>query len=130
MRAQTHALVVVLSRKGLLSVDELRRGVCGLPGVSFQATLMLFLYRIVRAQTHALVVVLSRKGLLSVDELRRGVEGLPAAAYLVRPYYEKWARALTAILLERRVLSRAELDAALGPANDVDPPVQCATLSE
>lgn len=88
------------------------------------------MYPVVRAQTHALVVVLSRKGLLTVDELRRGLEGLPPAAYLALPYYTKWARALTAILLERGVLSRAELDAALGPADEGDPPVQCALLLE
>lgn len=69
------------------------------------------------------MVVLSRKGLLSVDELRRGLEGLPPAAYQTLPYYEKWARALIAIVLERGVLSRAELDAALGPLETEDPSV-------
>ncbi len=71
-------------------------------------------------------MVLSRKGLLTVDELRRSVEGLPAAAYATLPYYTKWARALTALMLERGVLSRADIDAALGPVETEDPPVLCA----
>lgn len=77
-------------------------------------------------QTHALVVVLSRKGLLTVDELRRSLEGLPAAAYQTLPYYTKWARALTSLALERGILARADIDAALGPLETEDPPVLCA----
>ncbi len=72
-------------------------------------------------------MVLSRKGLLTVDELRRSVEGLPAAAYRTLPYYTKWARALTSLMLERGVLLRADVDAALGPVEMEDPPVLCAT---
>eukprot|EP00775_Hariotina_reticulata_P002626 gene2626-2927_t len=57
--------------------------------------------------------LLVQKGLMSLDELRRATEQLPA--YEELSYYEKWAAAGTAIAIERGTISRAELDAQLGP---------------
>ena len=65
-------------------------------------------------RTHAVVWRLLQKGLLTLDELRRAVEALPDAE-AARSYYEKWAAATTAVLLERGAISRQALDARLGP---------------
>ncbi|GBF90736.1 nitrile hydratase subunit alpha [Raphidocelis subcapitata] len=65
-------------------------------------------------RTHAVVWRLLARGHLTLDELRRAVEGLPEAE-AARSYYEKWAAAAAEVCLERGVLSRADLDAALGP---------------
>lgn len=52
-------------------------------------------------------------GLMRVDELRRGIETLGEATYNAEPYYGKWARSLAAIMIEKGVLSRSELDAKI-----------------
>ena len=57
--------------------------------------------------------ILGAKGVMSVDELRRGIESIPEADYLRLGYYERWIRSITANLLERGVVSEAELRAAL-----------------
>jgi Nitrile hydratase beta subunit len=75
-------------------------------------------------QTHALVGLTSAKGFLTVDELRRGVEALPPAAYEGLSYYEKWARSLAVILMERGVLTAAEVDSVMGSSNDAPVPVR------
>ena len=47
-------------------------------------------------------------------QLRRGIEGLPPKQVAGFSYYEKWAASAAEILLERRIISRHDLDAALG----------------
>jgi hypothetical protein len=66
-------------------------------------------------QIHALLVVLAnhKPSLITTDELRRAVEGLEPQAYINWGYYEKWGAAITAILLERHVITQRELDDAL-----------------
>ena len=62
---------------------------------------------------HALLVVLSTKkpqALASTDELRRCVEALEPAVYNSWGYYDRWSVALANILLERGVITQAELD--------------------
>ncbi len=61
----------------------------------------------------ALRQLLSAKGLMTVDELRRGIEAIPEADYHALSYYERWMRSITATLLRRGVLDRAELHARL-----------------
>jgi hypothetical protein len=56
--------------------------------------------------------ILGQKRIMSVDELRRGIESLPEADYLGLSYYERWLRSITAILLEKSVITEAELLAA------------------
>lgn len=65
-------------------------------------------------EVDAIRQILGAKQVMSVDELRRGIEALPEAEYLRLSYYERWTRAITAILLEKGVFSEAELSAALG----------------
>jgi len=57
----------------------------------------------------ALMTLLSRHGLLRVDELRRNIEGLGARAYDRMSYYERWMAAVSAILIERGVISIDDL---------------------
>ncbi len=52
-------------------------------------------------------------GLMRVDELRRGIETLGAETYNAEPYYGKWARSLSKIMIEKGVLSQSELDAKI-----------------
>ena len=54
--------------------------------------------------------VLGDKGLVGVDELRRAIEGLPPERYETLSYYQRWAEAVEALLIEKGVLTSAELD--------------------
>ena len=47
--------------------------------------------------------------LLRVDELRRSIEALGADAYDKYSYYERWMSAISEVMLEKGVISVAEL---------------------
>ena len=49
------------------------------------------------------------KRYFTVDEHRRAIESLPPAAYDAMAYYEKWSVALAQCLLQRGVITSAEL---------------------
>ena len=57
--------------------------------------------------------VLGDKGLVGVDELRRAIEGLSPERYQALSYYERWAEAVEALLVEKAVVTAAELDAVM-----------------
>ena len=59
----------------------------------------------------ALVMVLINgdQKLLKVDELRRGIEAIGPDAYDRYSYYERWMESVTHLLLEKKVLTVAEL---------------------
>ncbi len=57
--------------------------------------------------------VLGEKGLVGVDELRRAIEGLTPDRYESLSYYERWTEAVEALLIEKGVLTAAELDATM-----------------
>lgn len=48
---------------------------------------------------------------VTVDELRRGIEALPPKLYDSLTYYERWIASLTNIIVEKGVLTRAEIEA-------------------
>eukprot|EP01062_Namystynia_karyoxenos_P028961 TRINITY_DN21850_c0_g2_i1.p1 TRINITY_DN21850_c0_g2~~TRINITY_DN21850_c0_g2_i1.p1 ORF type:complete len:501 (+),score=166.53 TRINITY_DN21850_c0_g2_i1:74-1504(+) len=73
-------------------------------------------------QIHALLGLLGTQGLMTADELRRCIEALEPEVYRTASYYEKWAVSITTNLLERGVITNAELDAELGPAEEPEPP--------
>jgi len=50
-----------------------------------------------------------RKRLMTVDELRKNIEALPPETYERLSYYEKWITSLTQTLIQRGVISTAEL---------------------
>ena len=67
-------------------------------------------------EVDALRQVLGQKRIMSVDELRRGIEAIPEAEYHRLSYYQRWMRSITSILLEKGVITEAELGAALEAA--------------
>jgi len=58
----------------------------------------------------ALHQVLGQKGLRSTDEMRRAIESLEPDRYESLSYYEKWAAALEILMVEKGILSVAEID--------------------
>jgi Nitrile hydratase beta subunit len=57
----------------------------------------------------AMGVVLSQKRLLSVDQRRRAIETLTPQAYDELAYYERWVIALGQTLIQRGIITSAEL---------------------
>jgi hypothetical protein len=53
--------------------------------------------------------VKAKKRLVTVDELRKNIESLAPDAYDRLAYYEKWITALTQSLLQRGVITTADL---------------------
>ena len=66
-----------------------------------------------RKAVDALLYLLSdpSRRIMTVDELRRTIEALPPTDYARLGYYEKWMTAIAAILVEKGVLSRGDIDA-------------------
>ena len=54
-----------------------------------------------------------RKRLMTVDELRKNIETLPPETYDRLSYYEKWITSLTQTLIQRGVITTAELAAKM-----------------
>ena len=65
--------------------------------------------------------VLGDKGLLGVDELRRAIEGLSPERYESLSYYERWTEAVEALLIEKGVLTAAELDTVMARQENNSP---------
>lgn len=57
----------------------------------------------------AMAVLLGRKRRLTVDERRRAIETLTPQAYDALGYYERWVVALGQTLIQRGVITSAEL---------------------
>jgi Nitrile hydratase beta subunit len=57
----------------------------------------------------AMAVVLSQKRLLNVDQRRRAIESLTPQAYDALGYYERWVVALGQSLIQRGIVTSAEL---------------------
>ena len=57
----------------------------------------------------AMVQLLRLGGKITVDEIRKNIEALPPEAYDKLAYYEKWVTSLTQTLIQRGVISTAEL---------------------
>jgi hypothetical protein len=57
----------------------------------------------------AMGVVLGRKRLVTVDERRRAIETLAPQAYDSLAYYERWVVALGQTLIQRGLITTAEL---------------------
>jgi hypothetical protein len=60
-------------------------------------------------RTHALLLLLAQRNLVNVDELRRGIEALGQAEYDRLSYYEKWITSITNTLLQKGIVTQAEL---------------------
>ena len=57
----------------------------------------------------AMVQLLRLGGKITVDELRKNIEALPPEAYDKLSYYEKWISSLTQTMIQRGVITSAEL---------------------
>ena len=57
----------------------------------------------------AMAVLLGRKRRLTVDERRRAIETLAPQAYDALTYYERWVVALGQTMLQRGIITSAEL---------------------
>ena len=55
--------------------------------------------------------VLGAQGIRTTDEMRRAIESLPPERYEALSYYEKWTAALEILLIEKGILTAAEIDA-------------------
>jgi hypothetical protein len=54
-----------------------------------------------------------KQRLMTVDELRKNIESLPPETYDRSAYYEKWITSLTQTLIQRGVITTAELAAKM-----------------
>ena len=61
-----------------------------------------------------LVGLTGKKRRMTVDELRKNIESLPPETYDRTAYYEKWITSLTQTLIQRGVITTAELAAKMG----------------
>ena len=62
----------------------------------------------------AVVGALRGKGLMRTDEMRRGIEAIEPGKYESIGYYARWAESVEAILVEKGVLTREEIDGKMG----------------
>ena len=53
---------------------------------------------------------LGAKGIKRTDEMRRAREEMDAAAYREMSYYERWIASMEAILIEKKNLTKEEID--------------------
>lgn len=58
----------------------------------------------------AVTILLDKKGVKTTDEHRRAQENLPPDKYKTLGYYERWTAATEALLVEKGVLTREEID--------------------
>lgn len=63
-------------------------------------------------RTDALLMLLTspEKRVMRVDELRRAIESLAPDAYEKLGYYERWITAIEALMIEKGILTREEID--------------------
>jgi len=68
-------------------------------------------YALWEKRVDAMLVLLSdnKRRLMNTDMLRRGIESLPPDAYDRMSYYERWMHSIRTMMLERGVVTEAEL---------------------
>ena len=68
-------------------------------------------YALWEKRVDAMLVLLSdnKRRLMNTDMLRRGIESLPPDAYARMSYYERWMHSIRTMMLERGVVTEAEL---------------------
>ena len=67
-------------------------------------------YSMWEKRTDAMLRCLWERGILNVDEHRRAIESIEPGAYETLSYYERWLVALESLLIEKGILTRAEID--------------------
>jgi nitrile hydratase len=64
------------------------------------------------ARIYAVHLALLRRGVYGLDEHRDAIERLPPARYLAASAYERWLEAIETLVVEKGLISAADLDAA------------------
>jgi Nitrile hydratase beta subunit len=68
-------------------------------------------YSMWEKRTDAMLRVLTRdRHIIRVDELRRAIESIPPKDYETMTYYERWITAIETLIIEKGLLTRAEID--------------------
>jgi hypothetical protein len=67
-------------------------------------------YSMWEKRTDAIRGLLGAKGLIRTDELRRAVESIEPGQYAQLSYYERWIIGVEALLVEKGLLTREEID--------------------
>ena len=68
-------------------------------------------YAMWEKQTDAMLRILTRdQHIIRVDELRRAIESISPKDYETMSYYERWITAIEALIIEKGLLSREEID--------------------
>jgi hypothetical protein len=67
-------------------------------------------YSMWEKQTDAIRGVLGAKHIIRTDELRRAIESIEPQRYEQLSYYERWLVAIEALLVEKSLLTHAEID--------------------
>jgi Nitrile hydratase beta subunit len=66
----------------------------------------------------ALLGALREHHVTRVDEMRRAIEDMPADDYRRLGYFEKWAVAVSTLVVEKGLMSRAEIDRRIAAIKD------------
>jgi hypothetical protein len=116
------SLAQSLIERGLITTEELARkmhevGARGVHDMGGEAAGRVEYeehdYELWERRVDALMTILSGiKGprrLITVDELRKNIERLPPDAYQRMSYYERWVTSITQTLIQRGVITTAEL---------------------
>lgn len=64
----------------------------------------------------AMFAAVAGGGFFNVDEFRYAIERMDPVHYLSSSYYEHWLHALELLMIEKGIITRSELDAALANA--------------
>jgi len=68
-------------------------------------------YAMWEKRTDAMLRLLTRdRHIIRVDELRRAIESIPPKNYETMSYYERWITAIEALIIEKGLLSREDID--------------------
>jgi nitrile hydratase subunit beta len=68
-------------------------------------------YAMWEKRTDAMLRVLTRdQHIIRVDELRRAIESISPKDYETMSYYERWITAIEALIIEKGLLSREDID--------------------
>jgi nitrile hydratase subunit beta len=67
-------------------------------------------YSMWEKRTDAIRGVLGAKRIIRTDELRRAIESIDSAQYERLSYYERWITGVEALLIEKGLLTREEID--------------------
>jgi nitrile hydratase subunit beta len=67
-------------------------------------------YTMWEKRTDAVRGILGSKQIIRTDELRRAIESIEPRQYEQLSYYERWTVAIEALLIEKGILTREEID--------------------